>query len=232
MEQTLKILSIDDDEHIRFALQAVIESQGWEALTAGDIYGGIEIIEAEHPNLILIDYHMPRVNGLEGVRMIREKDDEVPIIVFTIDESQELADQFLMAGASDFAMKPIRTPDIISRIKLHIRLMNIKARSNAAVKNSRQTAADQENSQEASQEAEQPAVVTVKGIGIATLELIKEALASFDDYETVEAISEESGLAYQTTYRYLQYLSSEGIVDIKSVYGKVGRPKQFYKLAE
>jgi response regulator of citrate/malate metabolism len=232
MEQTLKILSIDDDEHIRFALQAVIESQGWEALTAGDIYKGLAIIESEHPNLILIDYHMPRVNGLEGVRMIREKDDDVPIIVFTIDESQELADQFLMAGASDFAMKPIRTPDIISRIKLHIRLMNIKARSDAAAKGVQQIAADQGTSQEATHDVEQPAVVTVKGIGIATLELIKEALASFDDYETVEAISEESGLAYQTTYRYLQYLSSEGIVDIKSVYGKVGRPKQFYKLAE
>jgi response regulator of citrate/malate metabolism len=235
MEQTLKILSIDDDEHIRFALQAVIESQGWEALTAGDIYEGLKCIELEHPHLILIDYHMPRVNGLEGVRMIRERDEEVPIIVFTIDESQAIADQFLLAGASDFAMKPIRTPDIISRIKLHIRLMNIKAHAEATMAddnavNSRQRPHKTDSS---GAEADPNAVlIPVKGIGIATLELIKEALASFDDYETVEAISEQSGLAYQTTYRYLQYLSSEGIVEIKSVYGKVGRPKQFYKLSE
>ena len=55
--------------------------------------------------------------------MLRALSHTVPIIVFTIDESQEVADQFLQAGASDFALKPIKAPDIISRIKLHLRLL-------------------------------------------------------------------------------------------------------------
>ena len=51
---------------------------------------------------------MPGINGVEGVQMLRALSHTVPIIVFTIDESQEVADQFLQAGASDFALKPIK----------------------------------------------------------------------------------------------------------------------------
>ncbi len=209
MEKALTILSIDDDESIRFALKAVIESQGWTAVTAENVAVGLERYKEFKPNLILIDYHMPRINGFEGVRMIRALDEDVPIIVFTIDESQELADRFLEVGATDFAMKPIRTPDIISRIKLHIKLIQTRATTPVKPK---------------------VALVPTKGIGMATLELVLDALSQVDDFITVEEISDISGLAYQTTYRYLQYLSAENIVEVKSTYGKVGRPKQTYKL--
>jgi len=49
-------------------------------------------------------------------------------------------------------------------------------------------------------------------------------------YLTVEEISGRTGLAYQTTYRYLQYLTTLEKVDVKSSYGKKGRPKQSYRL--
>jgi two-component system response regulator DctR len=45
----------------------------------------------------------------------------LPILVLTVDERQELADQFLTAGATDFALKPIKAPDLISRINVHLR---------------------------------------------------------------------------------------------------------------
>ena len=51
-----------------------------------------------------------------------------------------------------------------------------------------------------------------------------------DRYLTVEEISGRTGLAYQTTYRYLQYLTTLEKVDVKSSYGKKGRPKQSYRL--
>ncbi|GAU76121.1 response regulator [Fusibacter sp. 3D3] len=211
MDKILTILSIDDDEAIRFALKAVIESQGWVAITAENVAVGLECYKEFKPDLILMDYHMPRINGFEGVRMIRTLDAHIPIIVFTIDESQELADRFLEVGATDFAMKPIRTPDIISRIKLHIKLIQTRETTNTKPK---------------------VELVPAKGIGMATLELILDALVQIDDFIAVEEISEISGLAYQTTYRYLQYLSAENIVEVKSTYGKVGRPKQTYKLIQ
>ena len=55
------------------------------------------------------------------LKLLRKQSASVPIIVFTIDESQTVADTFLAAGASDFALKPIKAPDIVSRIRLHLR---------------------------------------------------------------------------------------------------------------
>ena len=73
-------------------------------------------------------------------------------------------------------------------------------------------------------------MATAKGIGLTTLELIEGALQGSDEFLTVEAISQRTGLAYQTTYRYLQHMVSQDRVEVSQSYGKVGRPKQKYRL--
>ena len=141
--------------------------------------------------------------------MLRELDADVPIIVFTIDESQDVANQFIEAGASDFALKPIKVPDLISRIKLHIRLMDSTNRL---------------------KKQQEPTVSTTKGIGSATLELIVDAFQPPEEIFTVETISQRTGLAYQTAYRYLQHMVSQDRLEVCQSYGKVGRPKQKFRI--
>ncbi len=201
MERKITILSIDDEENIRFALGELFRFQGWEACCAPTVEKGIEQFRLHRPDIVLIDYHMPGINGVEGVRLLRKLSRTVPIIVFTIDESQEVADQFLQAGASDFALKPIKAPDIISRIKLHLRLL----------------------------EREQPAQPLSKGLSEATLQLVLDSLKEGEDYMTVNEVAKSSGLAYQTVYRYLQYLIQNKKVEMVSIYGKVGRPRQLFR---
>ena len=201
MERKITILSIDDEENIRFALGELFRFQGWEACCAPTVEKGIEQFRLHRPDIVPIDYHMPGINGVEGVRLLRKLSHTVPIIVFTIDESQEVADQFLQAGASDFALKPIKAPDIISRIKLHLRLL----------------------------EREQPAQPLSKGLSEATLQLVLDSLKEGEDYMTVNEVAKSSGLAYQTVYRYLQYLIQNKKVEMVSIYGKVGRPRQLFR---
>ena len=201
MERKITILSIDDEENIRFALGELFRFQGWEACCAPTVEKGIEQFRLHRPDIVLIDYHMPGINGVEGVRLLRKLSRTVPIIVFTIDESQEVADQFLQAGASDFALKPIKARDIISRIKLHLRLL----------------------------EREQPAQPLSKGLSEATLQLVLDSLKEGEDYMTVNEVAKSSGLAYQTVYRYLQYLIQNKKVEMVSIYGKVGRPRQLFR---
>ena len=201
MERKITILSIDDEENIRFALGELFRFQGWEACCAPTVEKGIEQFRLHRPDIVLIDYHMPGINGVEGVRLLRKLSRTVPIIVFTIDESQEVADQFLQAGASDFALKPIKAPDIISRITLHLRLL----------------------------EREQPAQPLSKGLSEATLQLVLDSLKEGEDYMTVNEVAKSSGLAYQTVYRYLQYLIQNKKVEMVSIYGKVGRPRQLFR---
>lgn len=205
MDHELKILAIDDDEEILYALRAVFQYQGWTGITASDVPTGLKLFRTKKPDLVLIDYHLPQVSGIKGVEMIREIDPDVPIIVFTIDESQEVAEQFMKAGASDFALKPIKVPDIISRIRLHIRLLEnqkkLKDRSTLA-----------------------------KGIDTSTLSLVMASLERAQEPVTVETVAGETGLANQTVYRYLQNLIAQGKVEATQSYGKVGRPKQKYSL--
>lgn len=202
-----KILLIDDDKEILYALKAVLETQNWIGLMAQDVESGMDLYEKEKPDIILIDYHMPHINGVEGVQIFRKRDEQIPIIVFTIDEDQEIADRFLAAGATDFAIKPIRTPDIISRIRVHIQLME-----------SRKT------------EKREAELFPVKGIGSATMKLMQDVMRGEREYLTVEEISERTGLAYQTTYRYLQYMTQAELLEVRTSYGKKGRPKQSYRM--
>lgn len=200
-KENVTILSIDDDPQICFALGELFRFRGWRAVTAGDVKSGLEAFRRYTPDVVLIDYHMPGMSGIEGVKLLRRESASVPIIVFTIDESQSVADSFLAAGASDFALKPIKAPDIVSRIKLHLRLA----------------------------EQNRPESSLSKGISGGTLDIIISFLAGQSDYVTANEIAEGTGLAYQTVYRYLQHLVQEKKVERVDVYGKVGRPKQVFR---
>jgi len=201
------ILCIDDDEQICFALKALFQIQNWNTITANNVHSGLAAFRSSQPDLVLIDYHMPDINGVEGVRLLRRLSPTIPIIVFTIEERQEVADAFLEAGASDFALKPIKAPDIVSRIKLHLRLLD-----RARVRQ------------------ETPEVLHLaKGISRGTMDLILDFLTGQDEYVTMNDIAVGTGLAHQTVYRYLQYMTQGKLIEMLSVYGKVGRPKQVYR---
>lgn len=142
--------------------------------------------------------------------MIRCLSDTVPIIVFTIDESQEVADAFMDAGASDFALKPIKAPDIVSRIRIHLRLLG----------NNRVKGGNLDNS------------AYVKGISENIKQMFLTYLKEMNEPATAGDIAAGTGMSYQTVCRYLQYMTSVGLVNMENVYGKVGRPKQVYTVVE
>lgn len=202
MDKEITILCIDDDAQICYTFEELFKFQGWNGISARNVEEGLEKLSRYQPDLVLIDYHMPRINGVEGVRRLRSLSGTMPIIVFTIDESQEVADAFLAAGATDFALKPIKAPDIISRIKLHLKFLE--------------------------QGGPQPFAMT-KGYSQNTMEIIGDFLKKKTDYLTANEIADSTGLAYQTVYRYLQYLTQKKLVKMLNLYGKVGRPKQVYR---
>lgn len=201
-----KILIIDDDKQILFAMSAICQYQHWVPITATSVKEGIGKYKKENPDIVLIDYHLPVVNGIEGVKMLRKLDEDVPIIVLTVEEDQEVADRFIEVGASDFALKPIKAPDIISRINVHIRF---KKSMEEVIKGMEDY---------------------TKGISHETLEIIQNYMSIADSYYSINNIAKATGLAYQTVHRYLQYMESEEIVEVSYKYGKIGRPQKRYKL--
>ncbi|MCD8052770.1 MAG: hypothetical protein LUF00_01710 [Lachnospiraceae bacterium] len=63
-----------------------------------------------------------------------------------------------------------------------------------------------------------------------TLELIEDYFRENEDFLTADAIAQGTGLAYQTVYRYLDYMVKENQVEVRRSYGKIGRPRQTYRL--
>ncbi|MHB1405297.1 MAG: response regulator [Desulfitobacteriaceae bacterium] len=205
----MKILIMDDDQSLRYMLSEIFTFVGWNPAAYPNGREGIKGFLNHGADIILVDYHMPEIDGLETVRLIREQDQQVPILVLTVDERQEIADRFLDEGATDFALKPVKAPDLIARVQLHKRLLDMTKTVQATPKI-------------------QYEVFVTKGISKSTLSYIERYLAASEEPSTVEEISQELGLATPTVYRYLTYLVLNGKVQPIPSYQKMGRPKNRY----
>ncbi|SPF32968.1 Response regulator [Candidatus Desulfosporosinus infrequens] len=203
----MRILIMDDDQSLRYMLSEIFTFVGWDPLVYPNGRAGIKGFLDHGADIILVDYHMPEMDGLETVRLIRETDQQIPILVLTVDERQEIADRFLDVGATDFALKPVKAPDLIARIQLHKRLLDMTKTFQATPKYE---------------------VFVTKGISKPTLSYIERYLTTCQQPSTVEEISKELALAVPTVYRYLTYLVHNGKVQTIPSYQKIGRPKNRY----
>ncbi len=218
-----KILIIDDNPDIRFTFQEICIFGNWEPILASDGRQGIQYYISEQPDLILIDYHMPDMNGLQTLNIIRKMDPHIPVMILTVDERQKIADQLMEAGANDFALKPIKAIDMISRINVHLEMADIKK------KNIETTEKDLVPSVKSTMNYELMRLVK-KGISKNTLSVIIDYLKKQNQALTIEEVSEGTGVSYPTVHRYLNHLVDRNIIEIRVDYGKVGRPKNQYYL--
>jgi two-component system, OmpR family, alkaline phosphatase synthesis response regulator PhoP len=117
-----KILLVDDEEDIVEFLQYNLKQQGFEVITA---YDGVEALTklTENPDLIILDIMMPRMDGLEVCRRIRDIQSfkNVPIIFLTAKSSEKDEVEGLEMGASDYISKPISPTKLIARVNSNLR---------------------------------------------------------------------------------------------------------------
>lgn len=204
-----KILIIDDSKDILFAISEFFLMKDWEVYTAPAMDEALKIVSTKKLDIIIIDYHMPYINGIMGVKLIRQIDENVSIIALTIEGMENIAEEFFLAGADDFAIKPIKVLDLYSRVKVHMSKQNTLLSKKENIKN------------EEFREYQ-------KGINNNTISLIEEKMKKLKEYVTIETISEITGLSTQTINKYMNYLIKIGMIDLKIVYGKVGRPRNEY----
>lgn len=202
MENTKTILAIDDNKDILYTLEQICRYQGWNPLLAAGYGEAEQYIGKENIDLVLVDYHMPGVDGITAVKFIRKKLPKVPIIVLTIEEEDEIVKRFMEAGADDYSLKPIKAIDLISRIKVHLQY----------------------------HERKQYYESHEKGISRVTLTKIENYLQECHDFEDIDALEKHTHVKKKTLYRYLQYLVKEGRVEQEYSYGDMGRPRTYYKL--
>jgi DNA-binding response OmpR family regulator len=118
--KTSKILVVDDDPAIRKFIRANLTARGYEVFLAFDGEEGLRVLETEMPDLILLDIMMPRIDGLEVCRRVREWS-KIPIIMLSARAGEMDKVKCLDCGADDYLTKPFSLKELLSRIKAVLR---------------------------------------------------------------------------------------------------------------
>ena len=120
MESKEVILLVEDQEGFRRIYQDVLNADGYEVLTAMDGEEGWETAKQNKPDLILLDLGLPKMDGFEVLRRIREDPEtkKIPVIIFSVIGEQKDIQKALEMGANDYTVKGFYTPrEILGKIK-------------------------------------------------------------------------------------------------------------------
>ena len=117
----MKILIVEDEAGIVQFLKQGLEEEGYEITTALDGLAGFELFKKENFDLIVLDWMLPKMNGLELCKAIRIKDKTIPIIFLTAKDTIQETIEGLKAGANDYIKKPFSFDELLERIKIHFR---------------------------------------------------------------------------------------------------------------
>lgn len=130
MEQRT-VLVIDDEQPIVEILKFNLLKEGYAVLEAYDGAQGLELALSKNPDLILLDVMLPKMDGFEVCRKIREKS-SVPIIMLTAREEEVDKVLGLELGADDYMTKPFSVRELTARVKANLRRMTIDKASSSA----------------------------------------------------------------------------------------------------
>jgi two-component system nitrogen regulation response regulator NtrX len=112
-----KVLVIDDEEAIRKSLRMVLEYEGYEYVDAASGPGGIEALQREAPDAVLLDIKMPGMDGLEALQVVRAKDAHTPILMISGHGDIPTAVEAIQKGAYDFLEKPLESDRVLTAIR-------------------------------------------------------------------------------------------------------------------
>jgi DNA-binding response OmpR family regulator len=119
-ERPPRVLVVEDDEAIAQVLQRSLRMEGYDVKIADDGIVALEVAHAFLPDLVILDLGLPRMDGIEVARTMRETDD-VPILVLTARDAVESRVEGLDAGADDYLVKPFERQELLARLRALLR---------------------------------------------------------------------------------------------------------------
>jgi two-component system chemotaxis response regulator CheY len=118
-----QILIVDDSESIREVLAFIISNAGFEVVIACDGLDAMKYFDGRSIDLVLTDYHMPNLNGLELIKKVRQIDlyKFIPILVLTTENQVDIIKEARVSGATGWLTKPFNTEKLVQTLRKVIR---------------------------------------------------------------------------------------------------------------
>ncbi len=119
------ILVADDDKHTRMLLRAILQNANYTVTTANNGEEALEALDREHIDLVVLDIMMPKMDGYEFTKLIRETDNTLPILMVTAKNLPADEKKGFLVGTDDYITKPIDEDKLLMRIKALLRRAQI-----------------------------------------------------------------------------------------------------------
>ena len=124
------ILIVDDDPRLLKMLQRTLAYEGLHVLTAANGLQALEQVDAHHPQVIILDWMMPRMDGLTVLQQLRQEGDRTHVLMLTARDALDNRVEGLECGADDYLVKPFAPAELVARV--HAMLRRVESARNAA----------------------------------------------------------------------------------------------------
>lgn len=116
-----KVLIVDDDEKLLKMLQRTLAYEGFDVSTALDGEAALAQVYAVRPDVLILDWMLPRLDGVEVLRALRLEQNDVPVLMLTARDAVQDRVEGLERGADDYLVKPFASPELVARVRALLR---------------------------------------------------------------------------------------------------------------
>ncbi|KHF27569.1 MULTISPECIES: response regulator [unclassified Anoxybacillus] len=218
----IRILLVEDDPMVQqINKKFVAQVEGVSVVgTAANGEDALEKLEKLRPDLILLDVYMPKMDGIQTIRLFRERGYQVDVIIVSAASDAETIQTMLRNGVVDYIIKPFqfeRLKQAIERYQLLRKTLNDKQ------------VTQQKIDEWMYRHTQKQQISLPKGLNEATLRQIEQYMLQATDAHSADEVAEAIGIARVTARRYLEYLENIGEVEKEVQYGTIGRPIHRYR---
>lgn len=119
------VLVVDDNKNTRRLLKAVLESENYTVSTAENGQDALGVMDAEHIDLVIVDIMMPKMDGYDFTKTVRENDDNMPILMISAKQLPADRRKGFLVGIDDYMTKPVDEVEMLLRVKALLRRAKI-----------------------------------------------------------------------------------------------------------
>jgi len=223
-DRDLRVLVVDDDFMVARIHERFVERTPGFA-TVGTARSGaeaLEMLQSLNPDVLLLDVHLPDLDGLEVLHRLRAAGHDVGVVMVTAERDAEVVRAALLGGAQQYLVKPFEHPALVARLEaVRESLRALGALDRADAGDVDQASIDRAFG------ATAVAVALPKGLSTETASAVLEALRQHGEMSATEA-ADAVGMSRVSARRYLEHFVAAGRASVRLQYGATGRPERRY----